>query len=205
MMRSCHNTPVLFPPAEDMLQKKLDICPVHWAMEVAETAMKQSCGQGTFCRDGLKQLYLIIRDITEGKGSAEDVELLQELVETMSLMPECELCDSAVALIALSLREHERDWLSHVLRRRCNAGCCPGYETVSPAAQGGENRRRRAAPAPTVERAAPIVSTPDLPVVEDTSETPAPIIRPAAVKLTLHHDGKRRRVAKGGIIAIIED
>lgn len=205
MMKSCHNTTVLFPPAEDILQKKQDTCPVYWAMEVAEMAMKQSCGRGAFCRDGLKQLYLIIRDITEGRGTAEDVELLQELVETMSLMSECALCDSAVALIALSLREHEREWLAHVLRRRCNANRCPGYEKVAAAVQGGENRRRRAAPAPTVERAAPIVTVPDLPVGEDTSETPAPVIRPTAAKLTLHHDGKRRRVARGGIIAIIED
>ena len=203
MTRSCHNTTVLFPPAEDMLQKKAEICPVYWAMEVAELAMKQSCGRGAFCRDGLKQLYLLIRDITEGKGTAEVVELLQELVETMSLMPECQLCDGAVALIALSLRQHERDWMAHVLRRRCAANRCPGYEKTIAAAQGGEGRRRRAT-APS-SAAAPVIAIPDLPIAEEPSETPAPTIRPAASKLVLQTDGKRRRVAKGGIIAIIED
>lgn len=203
MTKSCHNTTVLFPPAEDMLQKKAEVCPVYWAMEVAELAMKQSCGRGAFCRDGLKQLYLLIRDITEGKGTTEDVELLQELVETMSLMPECQLCDSAVALIALSLRQHERDWMAHVLRRRCAANRCPGYEKAIAAAQGGEGRRRRATVPSSA--AAPVIAIPHLPIAEESTEAPAPTIRPAASKLVLQTDGKRRRVAKGGIIAIIED
>ena len=202
MMKQCHNSPVLFPPAEDMLQKQASVCPVYWAMEVAETAMKHSCGRSTFCRDGLKQLYLLIRDITEGKGTAEDVELLQELVQTMSLMPECELCDSAVARIALSLREHEREWMAHVLRRRCSANRCPGYETAAAPLQGGEGRRRRA-PAPAQTRAATFDIP--LPATETPAEESVPVVRPAASKLVLQSDGKRRRVQKGGIIAIIED
>ncbi|MBR5615757.1 MAG: hypothetical protein IKW66_02950, partial [Clostridia bacterium] len=70
--------------------------------------MKNSCGRDAFCRDGMKQLYLHSRDITEGRGTTDDVELLQDLVQTMSQVSNCTLSDEALSLFALSLQLHEQ-------------------------------------------------------------------------------------------------
>lgn len=201
MMKLCTQTAQMLPTAEEFLNDSSGICPVYRALDIAEISMKSSCGRGTFCRDGLKQLYLLIKDITDGKGTAEDVELLEELCDTMSLVHECEMSDRAIALIGLSLREYNAEWMAHVLRRRCKAGSCPGYPKVSPAALAGEGRRRRAAA--TANAAAPLVSIPTPVVTSPAEETLLPPV--PASKLTLQTDGIRRRCRKGGIIAIIED
>ena len=200
MMKLCTQTALSFPTNEEFLNLPAGVCPVYRALEIAESSMKSSCGQGTFCRDGLKQLYLLIKDITDGKGTTEDVALLEELCATMSLVHECDMSDRAIALIGLFLREHSGEWMAHVLRRRCKAGVCPGYPKVSPTALSGEGRRRRAAAASNAS--APTVSIPT-PVVSSQEETLLPPV--PASKLTLQTDGIRRRCRKGGIIAIIED
>ena len=83
MIKTCEKTAEILPSLDEILNKADDVCPVQWAVRVAETAMKHSCGKDVFCRDGLKQLYLIGRDITLNKGSMDDIELLQELCQTI--------------------------------------------------------------------------------------------------------------------------
>ena len=79
MIKNCAKTAEILPSIDEITNKADSVCPVKWAVDVAELAMKNTCGKGTFCRDGLKQLYLIGKDITENKGSMDDIELLQEL------------------------------------------------------------------------------------------------------------------------------
>lgn len=86
--------------------------------------MKNTCGKGTFCRDGLKQLYLIGKDITLDKGTMEDIELLQELCQTMYIAADCEMSARCVELYKTSLETYYNDWTAHVLRHRCKAGAC---------------------------------------------------------------------------------
>lgn len=133
MIKNCERTAEILPSMEEILNKADHICPVQWAVDVAELAMKNSCGRGTFCRDGLKQLYLIGKDITLNKGTMEDIELLQELCRTMFLAADCELSSTAIALFQASLNNHYDDWTGHVLRKRCKAGVCAGM------AKGGKS------------------------------------------------------------------
>ena len=98
MIMNCAKTAEILPSIDEILNKADDVCPVQWAVNVAETAMKNTCGKGTFCRDGLKQLYLIGKDITLDKGTMEDIELLQELCQTMYIAADCELSGRCVEL-----------------------------------------------------------------------------------------------------------
>ncbi len=126
MIKNCAKTAEILPSIDEILNKADDVCPVQWAVSVVELAMKNSCGRGTFCRDGLKQLYLIGKDITLNKGTMEDIELLQELCRTMYIAADCELSGKAVELFQTSLTNHYNDWTAHVLRKRCKAGACAG-------------------------------------------------------------------------------
>ena len=124
MIMNCAKTAEILPSIDEILNKADDVCPVQWAVNVAETAMKNTCGKGTFCRDGLKQLYLIGKDITLDKGTMEDIELLQELCQTMYIAADCELSGRCVELYRTSLETYYNDWTAHVLRHRCKAGVC---------------------------------------------------------------------------------
>lgn len=124
MIMNCAKTAEILPSIDEILNKADDVCPVQWAVNVAETAMKNTWRQGTFCRDGLKQLYLIGKDITLDKGTMEDIELLQELCQTMYIAADCELSGRCVELYKTSLETYYNDWTAHVLRHRCKAGVC---------------------------------------------------------------------------------
>lgn len=190
MIKTCEKTAEILPSLDEILNKADDVCPVQWAVRVAETAMKHSCGKDVFCRDGLKQLYLIGRDITLNKGSMDDIELLQELCQTMYIAAGCALSARCVELYKASLDNHYNDWTAHILRRRCRAGVCEAFPKPAAAGAAAGGRRRRGgtvvvesdAPAgPSAQSGAP---------AESTAETGGPI---------------RRRRRRSGIIEIIED
>lgn len=126
MIKNCAKTAEILPSIDEIVNKADDVCPVKWAVDTVELAMKNTCGKGTFCRDGLKQLYLIGKDITDNKGTMEDIELLQELCATMYIAADCELSGKAIELFQASLTNHYNDWTAHVLRKRCKAGVCAG-------------------------------------------------------------------------------
>lgn len=54
----------------------------------------------------------------------EDIELLQELCQTMYIAADCELSSRCVELYRTSLETYYNDWTAHVLRHRCKAGVC---------------------------------------------------------------------------------
>ena len=126
MIKNCAKTAEILPSIDEITNKADSVCPVKWAVDAVELAMKNTCGKGTFCRDGLKQLYLIGKDITLNKGTMEDIELLQELCQTMYIAADCELSGRAIELFKTSLELHYNDWTAHVLRKRCKAGVCAG-------------------------------------------------------------------------------
>lgn len=189
MIKICEKTAEILPSMDEILNKPDDVCPVQWAVKVAETAMKNSCGKGVFCRDGLKQLYLIGRDITLNKGTMDDIELLQELCQTMYIAADCELSARCIELYRASLDNHYADWTAHILRKRCKAGACEAFPKPAAAGAAASGRRRRGG-AVVVESDAPAPQTDQPGVPVEVAETVGTI---------------RRRRRRSGIIEIIED
>lgn len=192
MIKNCAKTAEILPSIDEIVSKADNVCPVKWAVDVAELAMKNTCGKGTFCRDGLKQLYLIGKDITENKGSMDDIELLQELCKTMYIAADCELSGRAIELFKASLDLHYTDWTAHILRKRCKAGQCeafPKAPAMGAAAAGG--RRRRGGAVVVEESAAPAASV-------TTTQADAPAEAAAEA-------GPVRRRRRSGVVEVIED
>lgn len=221
MIKNCEKTAEFLPSMDEIINKADNVCPVQWAVNVAELGMKNSCGRGTFCRDGLKQLYLIGKDITLNKGTMDDIELLQELCKTMYIAADCELSAKCVELYQASLEHHYNEWTAHILRKKCKAGACtafpkptvPGMDLMGGAVQ---NRRRKPAAATAAEEPAPTVTrrrrNAGAVVVEDHKptevtaapvfdlsaepETAAPVVRPAVPVVDLPEGSRRRRREK---------
>ena len=201
MIKNCEKKADILPSAEEILNKAEDVCPVKWAVEVAEKAMKNTCGRGVFCRDGMKQLYFIGLDITRNKGTMEDIELLQELCATMLVAADCEMSARAIELYKLSMDNYYNEWTAHVLRHRCKAGACEGFPKPAAAAAGAGGRRRRAG---GVVSESPAASAPAFDIPTGSGEEEAPAFKAPQVKVEPTEGGTRRR-RRGGVVEVIED
>ena len=66
----------------------------------------------------------IINDITEGKGTEEQLQLLKETAETVSLASLCALGKTAPNPVLSTLQYFYPEYEAHIKEKRCPAGVC---------------------------------------------------------------------------------
>ena len=120
----------LLPGLDEIVNKRDELCPVSWALELADTARMNHCGKSVMCRDGMNQLYTIIHDITHEKGRPDDLELVKDICRVIKNSQGCELAQKAAMLICESLERFGDEWDIHVRRKRCTALVCKRYYTI---------------------------------------------------------------------------
>lgn len=89
---------------------------------------KQSCGKCVFCREGLLQLQYMQKEITEGRGKADFVDLTKEIGEAMTYSTNCTMGEvsSEIALSAVNLFPEVYE--AHIKKKKCDI--CFSAETV---------------------------------------------------------------------------
>lgn len=112
----------------------------------------ESCGKCTPCREGLKQMLAILTDICEGRGAMEDLDLLEQLGETMQDCSLCALGKSAPNPVLTTLKYFREEYEAHIREHRCPAGVCKSLTrfAIDPAACKGCSACIRACPAGAV-------------------------------------------------------
>ena len=130
MIKNCQKTAASLPELSEAEALPAGVCPVDWARRTAETARQDSCGQGTFCRDGLAQIFTIIDDIAAGRSKADDLNLLTQLCQDIITVEDCVLSSACARLVLTSLERYRGEWEAHADRRRCAALVCRGCYTV---------------------------------------------------------------------------
>ena len=139
----------LLPLIDEITSGDLSVvCPVDWALKAADIARMENCGKSVMCRDGMQQLYTIIRDITTGKGQGEDIELLGDICGVVGKAQGCGLAARSAALISGSIGRYPDEWAAHIRRKRCTANICydapvPVRSAADPEDGGGMRRRKR--------------------------------------------------------------
>ncbi|MGE5597778.1 MAG: NADH-ubiquinone oxidoreductase-F iron-sulfur binding region domain-containing protein, partial [Bacteroidota bacterium] len=84
----------------------------------------ESCGRCTTCREGTARLYEMIAALSEGRGTALDLRVMEELGRVMLVSPLCGLGQTA-AVPLLSCLTHFRDEIeAHLKDKSCPAGVC---------------------------------------------------------------------------------
>ncbi len=101
-----------------------DTCIVDVARYFTSFLCEESCGQCIPCREGLRQMSDILKNITEGKGQAGDVELLEELSEVMSDASLCALGQTAANPVLSTIKYFRDEYEAHVNEKRCPAKVC---------------------------------------------------------------------------------
>ncbi len=99
-------------------------CMVEVARYYVNFLCSESCGKCTPCREGLKQMLAILTDICEGRGTMEDIDLLEALSETMEDSALCALGKSAPNPVLTTLKYFRDEYEAHIKEHRCPAGVC---------------------------------------------------------------------------------
>jgi len=101
-----------------------DTCMVDIAKFFLEFTVDESCGKCTPCRVGTKRLLEILDKITEGNGTLEDIDRLEELCEYIKANSLCGLGQTAPNPVLSTLRFFRDEYVAHVVDKKCPAGVC---------------------------------------------------------------------------------
>ncbi|MBU0489911.1 MAG: NADH-quinone oxidoreductase subunit NuoF [Bacteroidetes bacterium] len=101
-----------------------DTCMVDVARYFLDFAQKESCGKCTPCRLGTKQMLDILEDITSGKGTIEDLELLESLGNGIKKGSLCGLGQTAPNPVLTTLMYFRNEYEDHIIHKKCSAKVC---------------------------------------------------------------------------------
>ena len=101
-----------------------DTCMVDMAKFFLEFTVDESCGKCTPCRVGTKRLLELLEKITDGKGTLEDIDKLEELCNYIKANSLCGLGQTAPNPVLSTLRFFRDEYIAHVVDKKCPAGVC---------------------------------------------------------------------------------
>ena len=96
-----------------------DTCMVETARFFMEFTQKESCGKCVPCREGTKRMLEILNRIVANKGTIEDLDLLEELADTITNTALCGLGQSACKPVQSTLKYFRDEYLRHVVDHHC--------------------------------------------------------------------------------------
>ena len=101
-----------------------DNCMVDIARFFLEFTVDESCGKCTPCRIGTRRLLEMLNKITEGKGTLEDLDKMEELCHYIMNNALCGLGQTAPNPVLSTLKYFRDEYEAHVVEKRCPAGVC---------------------------------------------------------------------------------
>ena len=101
-----------------------DNCMVDVAKFYMEFICDESCGKCSPCRIGTKRMLEILTRITEGRGTMQDLEDLDELSKTVKANSLCALGQTAANPITSTLAHFKDEYLAHIVDKKCPAHVC---------------------------------------------------------------------------------
>ena len=101
-----------------------DNCMVDVAKFYMEFICDESCGKCTPCRIGTKRMLEILTKITEGKGTMEDLDELEELSQTVKTNSLCALGQTSANPITSTITHFKDEYIAHIVDKKCPAHVC---------------------------------------------------------------------------------
>jgi len=101
-----------------------DSCMVDVAKFFLQFTKDESCGKCTPCRAGIPKMLELLTRITDGKGTMQDLAILQELAEMVGSASICGLGQTAPNPVLTTLRHFREEYEAHIIDKRCPAVVC---------------------------------------------------------------------------------
>ena len=99
-------------------------CMVDVAKYFLKFLEEESCGKCTPCREGVKQMRIVLDRITEGKGEEKDIELLEWIGAGVIDGSLCALGGTAPYPVLSTVKYFRDEYEAHIRDKKCPAGVC---------------------------------------------------------------------------------
>ncbi len=99
-------------------------CMVEVARFFMNFTQNESCGKCVPCREGTKRMLEILERIVQGKGELEDLDMLEELAQTITETALCGLGKSAALPVMSTLKLFRDEYVEHVVDKKCASHTC---------------------------------------------------------------------------------
>jgi NADH-quinone oxidoreductase subunit F len=94
-------------------------CMVKALMRLSRFYHKESCGQCTPCREGTGWMHRVLERIENGKGRAEDLELLESAAGQIAGHTICAFGEAAAWPVQSFLKNFREEFEYHIMHKRC--------------------------------------------------------------------------------------
>ncbi len=108
-----------------------ETCMVDIARYFLAFTKDESCGKCTPCREGTVQMNRILTDFTEGRGTLEDLDLLEKLAISVKSTSLCGLGQTAPNPVLTTIRYFRDEYIAHIEDKKCPAHTCLALNTYS--------------------------------------------------------------------------
>jgi NADH:ubiquinone oxidoreductase subunit F (NADH-binding)/(2Fe-2S) ferredoxin/NAD-dependent dihydropyrimidine dehydrogenase PreA subunit len=108
-----------------------DTCMVDVAKYFMNFLKGESCGKCFSCRKGTQCMHEILEDISHGRGTEEQLGLLEELAGVVKDTSMCGLGQTASNPVLSTLHYFKDEYLEHIRNKRCPGGACKELVTFS--------------------------------------------------------------------------
>ena len=105
-------------------------CMVETARFFMSFTQNESCGKCVPCREGTKRMLEVLERIVAGKGQDGDIELLEDLADTISAAALCGLGKTAPSPVMSTIKYFRDEYEAHIYDKRCPAGACPRLKRI---------------------------------------------------------------------------
>ena len=95
------------------------LCPVDLTAAFLKMCHAQTCGKCVPCREGNRQMYMILHRFANGLATEKDFERMERLSFTMATASSCGLGQSACTALDSCLKHRREEFQAHI------KGICP--------------------------------------------------------------------------------
>lgn len=95
------------------------LCPVDMAAAFLKLCHAQTCGKCVPCRVGLGQLQVLLERVLDGKGSEDDLQLIEKTARVIKNSADCAIGTEAAEMVLRGVLGFRDDYLEHIHNKRC--------------------------------------------------------------------------------------
>jgi len=109
-------------------------CMVDVAKFFMQFCASEACGKCIPCRVGTVQMHNLLKKITVGEATPDDLAQLEELCDVVKNTSLCGLGQGAPNPVLSTLRYFRDEYMAHIVEHVCPAGLCapPGQDIRRP-------------------------------------------------------------------------
>jgi len=103
-----------------------DTCMVDIAKYFMNFLRDESCGKCLSCREGTQRMWELLEKITQGEGTMQDLDVLEDIAMATRDASMCGLGQTAGNPVLSTLRYFKNEYVEHIQHKRCPAVVCKG-------------------------------------------------------------------------------